>query len=134
MNVRNCRRCGKIFNYVVGPFICPMCREEMDKKFREVKEYIREHKGVGIQQVSEECDVDVSQIHQWLREERLELVEGSGIVLTCENCGAVITSGRYCQKCKNNLASGLNESIRKPVVEQPKQKEDPRDRGKMRFL
>lgn len=134
MNVRNCRRCGKIFNYVAGVPLCPMCREEMDKKFREVKEYIREHKGVGIQQVAEACDVEVSQIHQWLREDRLELVEGSGIVLLCENCGAAINSGRFCQKCKNSMANNLQQSIRKPQKEEPAVQKSTRDKDKMRFL
>ena len=43
MNVRNCRGCGRIFNYVTGPFLCIKCREEMEVKFQEVKEYIRQH-------------------------------------------------------------------------------------------
>ena len=30
MNVRNCRKCGKIFNYIAGPFVCPACREELE--------------------------------------------------------------------------------------------------------
>ena len=64
MNVRNCRSCGNIFNYVVGQVICPACREKMEQKFQEVKEYIRSHKGVGINEVAEACDVDVAQIRQ----------------------------------------------------------------------
>lgn len=62
MNIRNCRNCGRIFNYVAGSIICPACRESMEAKFQEVKEYIREHKGVGIAQVAEACDVEASQI------------------------------------------------------------------------
>ena len=41
MNARNCRKCGKLFNYVSGPPICMACREALEKKFQEVKEYIR---------------------------------------------------------------------------------------------
>lgn len=135
MNVRNCRRCGKIFNYIVGQNICPSCREEMDKKFREVKDYIREHKGVGIHEVAEACEVDVSQIHQWLREERLELVEGSGIVLQCESCGAVITSGKYCGKCKRELTMGLKNAVEPKKTDKPAAPEkNTRDKGKMRYL
>ena len=88
MNIRNCRMCGHIFNYVAGPFLCPHCREKMEAKFQEVKEYIRNNPGVSIQDVSENCDVEPSQIQQWLREERLELTEGSSILLNCEKCGA----------------------------------------------
>lgn len=134
MNVRNCRKCGRIYNYVAGPPICPACQEELERKFREVRDYIRDNKGVGIHQVAEECEVEVSQIRQWLREERLELVENSGIVLTCDNCGAPVTSGRYCQKCKNELAQGLTQAIGGNKKEPPKPEKDPREKSKMRFL
>ena len=56
MNVRNCKMCGKIFNYVVGPVICPRCREAREEKFQEVKKYIDEHRGADILEVSEECE------------------------------------------------------------------------------
>ena len=67
MNVRNCRLCGRIYNYVAGPNICPNCRDGMEAKFQEVKEYIREHKGCGIQEVADACNVETGQIRQWLR-------------------------------------------------------------------
>ena len=37
MEVRNCRKCGRIFNYVAGMPICPACRERIEEKFQEVK-------------------------------------------------------------------------------------------------
>lgn len=134
MNVRNCRGCGRIFNYVAGPFLCPACREKMEVKFQEVKEYIRDNPGVGIPQVSQECDVDPSQIQQWLREERLELAEGSAINLICEGCGGPIRSGRFCEKCKYDMTMGFKnvlESAKKKDVGQTKH--DGKD-PKMRFL
>ena len=134
MNVRNCRTCGRIFNYVSGPHTCPSCREKLEAKFQEVKEYIREHKGGGINEVADACGVDIGQIHQWLREERLEVTEDSPIQLACENCGAFIRSGRFCDKCTNNVAQGfqsvLNANAPKPVVQKKPDKENP----KMRFL
>ncbi len=117
MNVKNCRGCGRLFNYISGPFLCPGCREKMEEKFQQVKEYIRENPGVGIKQVSEECDVETTQINQWLREERLELTEGSPLMLSCEGCGSLIRCGKYCEKCKLNLANGFQSILRgqKPV-------------------
>lgn len=32
MNVVNCRRCGKLFNYIAGNKICPKCKEEIEQK------------------------------------------------------------------------------------------------------
>ena len=42
MNVRNCRVCGRIFNYVAGPGICQKCREESEAKFQDVKKFIQD--------------------------------------------------------------------------------------------
>lgn len=134
MDVRNCRKCGRIFNYVMGPFVCARCRDEMESKFQEVKTYIREHPGVDVQTVSDECDIDKSQIYQWLREERLELAEGSMITLSCESCFKPIKSGRYCDVCKRNLAMGFKQAVAKPKIPEPV-KNVPKDASsKMRYL
>ncbi|HKM35109.1 MAG TPA: flagellar protein [Lachnospiraceae bacterium] len=135
MNVRNCRKCGRIFNYAVGPHLCPACREVLEADFQRVKEYIREHKGATISQVSEECEVDISQIHQWLRDERLELSDGTGITLQCENCSAPITSGRFCEKCKREVAMGLNKIVHSKQKSEPVSEKRPfRDGEIMRYL
>ena len=34
MNVRNCKKCNRIFNYIAGPTICPACKEDLEKKFQ----------------------------------------------------------------------------------------------------
>ena len=124
MDIRNCRNCGNIFNYLSGPIVCPACKESLEAKFQEVKLYIEEHPGVGIKQVSDACDVETSQIQQWLREERLEVTENSAIYLNCESCGAPIRSGRYCDKCRNNLTNGFKSVIRSSQpVQEPEKKE-----------
>lgn len=135
MNVRNCRGCGRIFNYVAGPMLCQRCREEMEVKFQEVKEYIRSNPGVGIPEVSDACEVSVSQIQQWLRDERLEVTENSPIFLSCESCGANIRSGKLCDKCKNQMASGFRDILnsQRPVKEAPK-RQDTKDNPRMRYL
>ena len=134
MNVKNCRGCGRLFNYISGAFLCPACREKMEEKFQLVREYIRENPGVGIQQVSADCDVETSQVNQWLREERLELTEGSPLMLTCMSCGSLIRCGKYCDKCKSNIANGFRNVMRgqQPPVEQPAERKS-RD-SRMRFL
>ena len=101
---------------------------------QEVKEYVRDHRGVGINEVAEVCDVDPNLIRQWLREERLELAEDSGIMLACESCGGLIRSGRYCEKCKSNLVNGFNSVLqgKKPV--EPSISSHRSQDARMRFL
>ena len=133
MNIKNCKSCGKMFNYITGPVVCPNCRQSLEAKFQEVKQYIREHKGVGIAEVSEACSVDAAQIRQWLRDDRLEVTEDSALMLNCEGCGAPIRSGKYCDRCKANMANTFNSilSANKPKTEPRKtDKESP----KMRYL
>ena len=137
MNIKNCRMCGRIYNYVAGPNVCPACREKAEAKFQEVKEYIREHKGVGIAEVSEACDVDAAQIRQWLREERLEVTEDSAIYLTCENCATPIPCGRFCDKCKSEVTRGLNDIVsanRAAAAEAARSKKETERDARMRFL
>lgn len=134
MDVRTCRVCKRIFNYLSGPNICPGCKESLEAKFQEVKAYIEEHRGAGMQEVSEECDVEVSQIRQWLREERLELMEGSAIMLSCESCGAPIRCGRFCDKCRNALANNFQSLMKGNEPTEPTLYKKNKDGAKMRFL
>ncbi|MBO5550520.1 MAG: flagellar protein [Lachnospiraceae bacterium] len=134
MNVRNCRKCGKIFNFIGGQPICPSCREASEKKFEEVKNYIRENPKANIPQISQDCEVETHQIHQWIREERLVFADDSPIGLPCEKCGAMIHSGKYCDKCKAELANGLSASIAKPKAPMPEPKKDPKGNPAMRFF
>ena len=114
MNVRNCRKCGKLFNHIAGIPICPNCKEELEKVFQNVKKYVREHPNADMKEVAEVCEVEISQIQQWIREERLEFTKDSQVKLPCENCGTMIRSGRFCEKCKDSITKKLSGAIDKP--------------------
>ncbi len=134
MNVKNCRMCGRLFNYITGYQMCPMCKEEMEKKFQQTKEYINENRHVRMEQVAEACDVDIRQIRQWLREERLELTADSAIILSCELCGGAIRRGKYCDKCKQNMASNLGTLLRGQAPTAEIISEGRKKEARMRFL
>ncbi len=132
MNVRNCRKCGRIFNYVVGPVICPVCRDKVEEKFQEVKKFVQDNTSVGVSQISKECDVEVQQIQQWIREERLVFSEDSPIGIECESCGTMIKTGRFCEKCKIEMTKAFNPSESKRGILQADKKQS--ERAKMRYL
>lgn len=113
--------------------ICPNCKDKLEQDFQNVKKYVREHRRAELQEVSEECDVEVKQIQQWIREERLEFTSDSPVKIPCENCGAPIQSGRFCAKCKSTMSNNLSKAIEKPKIEPPVKK-DVRDGNRMRFL
>ena len=135
MDVKNCRKCGKLFNYISGMPICQGCKDKNEEVFQQVKKYIRENPRADIREVSAECEVETGQIQQWIREERLEFTDDSPIKLPCENCGAMIRAGKYCEKCKSSMAKNLSNAIDKPkvvVTAAPKKKGEHNNR--MRFL
>lgn len=134
MTVRNCRICGKIFNYINGQPICPVCREKLEEKFQEVKQYVQTSKDTSIQAVAEACEVEEGQIRQWVREERLVFAEGSGMGIECENCKKIIRSGRFCENCKNEMVNTLTNAVKRPEMKTQQRKTDLRDNPKMRFL
>ena len=132
MDVRNCKNCKRLFNYLGGEQICPACKEELEDKFTKVRDYIWDHKNATMEEISEANEVSVKQIKQWVREERLVFTEDSAIGIDCENCGAPIKSGRFCEKCKAEMSNNLSSLIKKPKIEEPvKQK---KDGDRMRFL
>jgi flagellar operon protein (TIGR03826 family) len=110
-DVRNCRKCGKIFNYIGGAPICPACREKDEEDFQRVKKYLYENPGASLTQVSTELEISVEMIKRFLREGRLEIANDEGnLVLECENCGRSIKTGRFCPDCERNLASGFKSA------------------------
>ena len=122
MEVKNCNGCGRLFNYMGGAPLCDGCRKKLEQKFQEVKQYLDENPNASVNQVSEDNDVSVKQIKQWIREERLSLSEASLDGVTCE----------HCEKCKAAMANSFANSIEKPKPLEPQKKE--RDGNKMRFL
>lgn len=131
MDVRNCKDCGKLFNYLSGPPLCPACMKKLDDKYSIVKEYIYDNPGASIQQVSEENDVSVGQLKKWVREERLAFSDDSLVGLECENCGGMIRTGRFCGICKDKMVNKLGSVYKEPAVEV---KKNLKDNARMRFL
>ncbi len=110
-DVRNCRKCGNIFNYIGGAPICPACREKEEEDFQKIKKYLYENPGASLTQVSTELEVSVEMIKRFLREGRLEIANDDGnLLLECENCGKAIKTGRYCPECERILASGFKSA------------------------
>lgn len=134
MEVRSCRSCGKLYNYLgnTTPF-CPVCMKQLEEKFEICKNYIYDNPGSNIQMVSDATEIPVKTIKQWVREERLSFAEGSSVGIECESCGAPILTGRYCDKCKAETLNGMMNAGRRPVKENPREK-DRRESAKMRFL
>ncbi len=133
MDVRNCRGCGRLFNYLSGPPICQACKDSLEGKFQEIREFLRDNPNTTMQVISDDFEVSVAQIRQWVREERLVFSPDSPMGIECEGCGKTIRTGRYCDECKNKVKNDLDRVTNKPkYVQAPPKKTHEKD--KMRFL
>lgn len=111
MEVRNCRMCRRLFNYLGGKNICPVCKDALEKKFLAVRDYIRENPTSGLQKIADDNEIDVQQVRDWIKEGRLEISKGGPISLSCEKCGAPILKGRFCDNCNKNMANNLSKLV-----------------------
>ncbi len=133
MEVKSCRNCGRLFNYLQGQPICAACKQKLEEKFVKVRDYIRENDSASMKEISDANDVSVKQIKQWVREERLTFSSKSAVGIECETCGAMIRTGRFCDKCKNNMANNLKQMYAIPSAEEKSDRRQ-RDKDRMRFL
>ncbi len=110
-----------MFNYVMGEPVCPDCKDALEAKFQEVKKYVQEDKTAPMNDICADCDVDAKVLRQWIREERLFFSDDSPVKISCEKCGAQISTGRFCDACKKQTANSFSNASRRP--EPPKQEE-----------
>lgn len=125
MEIRACKNCRRLFQYLYGPEICPDCIKSLSKEssgqseesnvnpsilkstrmeaelFEKIKDYIMANPKATISDISTANDVPPKKLFEWIREEKLEFSEDSKDAwFTCEKCGAKIKSGRLCSRCK----------------------------------
>lgn len=135
MEPKNCRRCGRIFGYVGGIQICDACKRKDEEDFVNVKKYLYENRGASMKEVSEACEVSVEKITRFLKEGRLEIREGTNIVLECESCGKSIQSGRLCANCSKQLERDMTKVASDAAAQtQREEEEEEKKKGGMRYL
>ncbi len=133
MEVRNCKGCGRLFNYLQGQQLCPSCLTELEERFQKVKEFLKENPKAPLNVIAEENDVTVKQIKQWVREERLTFTEESQITLECEACGGKVLTGRFCDRCRTTLQNEFSSAMKRPIGS-VKTKKNSSQKDRMRFL
>ena len=110
MDLKKCTNCDQIFAAAKGQKICPDCLAEEEAKFQRVKDYLWDHPGATIPQVSDDTDVGEAIIKKFVREGRLIELQGSNIKVDCENCGKPISQGRFCDECSNKIATDIQKT------------------------
>ena len=134
-DVRNCRKCGKIFSYMGGTPICQACKQLDEEDFKRVKDYLYKNPGSNMGQISEELEISVEKIKRFLKDGRLEITSDDGnMILECETCGKAIKSGRLCDECERNLAAGFKSTATQMKTEIDHNVESAKKAIGMRYL
>ena len=113
MSLKNCKRCGILFNFQEHS-VCQQCLGKEEEDFQKIWDYMREHPGVSVLELSRKTGVEPAVITRFRREGRLasdEMNDDSGGKV-CESCGAPIYQGRYCNKCVGKLRSELTQAAK----------------------
>ncbi|MGO4275795.1 TIGR03826 family flagellar region protein [Paenibacillus sp. TAF58] len=109
MNVANCPRCGKIF---VKGFaeVCPNCVKDLEQQYEKCLKYLRENKGVTINDLSEATGVAVKQITKFIRDGRISILHAPNMSYPCEVCGTLIRENTICESCRLKLVKDVRNN------------------------
>lgn len=120
MAIKKCKGCGCLFDMYSMPF-CNKCMQEMDEKYKVVRDYLYENPNATVEQVNRDTETPEWIIMYFLREGRLSMANASGY-LRCEQCGKAVTSGRVCPECAKRIGGKIQAAIPKSA---PKPKAEP---------
>jgi len=110
--LKNCKKCGRMFSSRNGQLFCSKCKTNDEEDFNIVREYIYDNPDSTVKDVHEGTEVPEETILKFLRQGRLVL-KGEGVGLECERCGKSINTGRFCDKCAQELKNGFQEAFQK---------------------
>ena len=85
----------------VGEYYCSKCRIYELDDYGKVRGFIEKRPGATSTEIEIGTGVSQKIIRELLRQSRIEISSGSAYFLKCEECGAQIKSGVFCEKCEN---------------------------------
>lgn len=111
MDIRNCKKCGKIFAYL-GRALCPVCLQKEEADFESIKKFLDDNPNAKAEDIEEGTGIPLEQIMNYLESGRLILKEGAPALLKCRSCGKPITTGMLCEACAGRLAHKFEEAAK----------------------
>ena len=98
-NIDKCNACGKLFPRV-SIRLCTRCAIVEEHRFELVKEFLQEHEGAAVGEVSQMTGVSASDVQYFMERGRLITLEH---VCTCNGIGD------RCRYCRSKLSNGFKE-------------------------
>lgn len=107
--LRTCPICDAFFNYTGLREVCHNCASKEEEMYQVVYRFLRkrENRAANIDRIIEATGVDRELLYKWVRKGRLHRAMFPNLGYPCDNCGHLTTSGKLCEKCQNEIKSGL---------------------------
>jgi ribosomal protein L32 len=116
-----CRVCGVIM-VKLSRDVCPKCHQVEEQLFIKVRDYVRTHPGLSIDDVAKAVGASEQQIQHFIISGRLERV-GAQIAHKCQTCSKVITTGLICPDCSRGLKEQVG-ALQKEIARQKRDGDD----------
>jgi len=114
--MRNCPVCGRVYvDMGTGAKMCRDCYEKEKEMEEVVARFVRDHQGSSIKEICEKTGIEEKIVFRMVKEGRF-IQAGVKVSYPCESCGALITKGRFCEKCQSGLVKQLQEQNAKIVA------------------
>ncbi len=105
MEIGTCRQCGRVFMKRDSD-LCMECARREEEVFLQVREYLEEHRGATLMELSGALGVSEDLVSRLIEQGRL--VMSGAAVSRCESCGTVVAPGqRLCLRCRVTLDQSL---------------------------
>jgi flagellar operon protein (TIGR03826 family) len=102
MNLDNCPRCGRLYLKNVMD-MCQPCVRELEHQYEICVKYLRENRGITIQELSDATDISIKEITRFIREGRISIANAPNMMYPCEICGTLIRESNMCESCRSRL-------------------------------
>lgn len=108
-----CKKCEGVMVYKgLGEYKCENCGATEYDDYGKVRNYLDEHRGANVTQISVATGVSHKSIRDMIKENRFEVIDSRGGYIRCEMCGESIKSGRLCSKCETLFHRQVEEDAR----------------------
>ena len=102
-----CERClGRMIYIDAGVYRCQLCGNEALDDLGKIKRFVDQYGAMPVDEIAKSTGVNQELIELCLKNGKLEMPKEQ-FTMKCGRCGCGIRSGRFCQKCKRELAGGL---------------------------
>ena len=97
--LKNCEKCGKVFNAEPQDLFCADCNIDAAKELKKVIDYLREHPLASIMEVNQKTGVPQQQLFRYVKNGSLKMRKPSDDY-KCRLCGKDIKKGTLCEACR----------------------------------